>query len=93
MNELTPCPFCGSDDVHTQRYNICYSVECFNCECLGPSGTTADEAAQKWNTRHQSPGRVSPLPEVVVYPPCQCRAHDGTLGEHHEMGCDLYIPF
>lgn len=69
MEELKPCPFCGSDDVsrgHTFQSSL-YFVECNNCECgsahfidddgLNYNANSAWQAAvDSWNTRVEPKG-------------------------------------
>lgn len=57
MNQLKPCPFCGSNDLDVKRIQhsqneAVYCVRCLGeCECEGPVEFTRDDAKQKWNTR------------------------------------------
>lgn len=55
MNELLPCPHCGSVNVLVQEkdgggYSSSnwWEAECFDCD---QTGKTRQEAIDKWNTR------------------------------------------
>ena len=52
MNELKPCPFCGSKHVHGEKVkrNI-YRVECWCCGASVESVASIDKAIKWWNTR------------------------------------------
>lgn len=56
MNELKPCPFCGSDNIfahsipnYTRNWN--WTVRCNNCDYQGPIAASKEEAIEKWNDR------------------------------------------
>lgn len=58
MTDLKPCPFgCaanepgGSDvSLRSTAWDVCF-VECNNCCCEGPTGSSPAEAVQLWNWR------------------------------------------
>lgn len=61
MNALLPCPFCGrspevksrkSDHTATGEF---HTIACFcdgYCTKAWQDGETAEQAAERWNTRH-----------------------------------------
>ena len=63
MAELKPCPFCGSEEVHTARTiidncppNIAIAnifVMCEGCGAAGRSETTVEKAIESWNKRYE----------------------------------------
>ncbi len=46
IDELEPCPFCGSSGVLVGSF-----VRCGKCGAVGPYGSTQAEAADRWNRR------------------------------------------
>lgn len=61
--ELSPCPFCGEDDIkiavhkwnNDPKEDDFYSVACCNTDCGRPCKSgfpTRQEAVNSWNTRH-----------------------------------------
>lgn len=53
MNELKPCPFCGSKDVFAVPTDAFWGhvVSCNNCGASGPMASTEEEAIAGWNDR------------------------------------------
>lgn len=52
MNELKPCPFCGSDRVYgTKARKGLYRVECWCCGANIGSFGGIEKAIKWWNTR------------------------------------------
>ena len=51
MNELKPCPFCGSEDVSCGRLEDIYYVECWDCSASVETYSGIDDALKKWNRR------------------------------------------
>lgn len=52
MDELKPCPFCGSKNVIMKRYHGLFGVECDSC--YRPSWgywKTKEQAIKAWNRR------------------------------------------
>jgi Lar family restriction alleviation protein len=71
VNELMPCPFCGSNDVYiTANSDRLVAVRCSICPAMTESGIVGlDEIIKAWNTRHLSKLaglRESLLDEVIV---------------------------
>jgi Lar family restriction alleviation protein len=58
MSELKPCPFCGSieyqPEVMQERGGTFY-VECGWCGAQTTDDSSENEAANYWNTRHETP--------------------------------------
>lgn len=55
MNELKPCPFCGRNTTHVDRYQCddewwAY-VECIECMAIGPIAKLKQQAIDAWNRR------------------------------------------
>jgi Lar family restriction alleviation protein len=55
MNELKPCPFCGSNQVYQQGSDYGYAIQC-NCGAMGSTACEDDENGEKvaknlWNER------------------------------------------
>ncbi len=60
MNELLPCPFCGSDDViienHVDDIEMMHPyISCIGCGTYGPQTSKGDEniAIERWNKRDE----------------------------------------
>ena len=49
--DLKPCPFCGSTDLHMQ--DVDRFLQCYNCDATGPwhIDQTEAEAVAAWNRR------------------------------------------
>jgi Lar family restriction alleviation protein len=49
----SPCPFCGSHQVHVEQWSDMVTVSCLDCLAIGP--VTAEqsqaEAWERWNRR------------------------------------------
>lgn len=60
MDELKPCPFCGSAGlIRYREANDDYIPECTNEDCIasyviGNSFQSSDEAAEVWNRRRDN---------------------------------------
>lgn len=49
---IAPCPFCSHDDVEIEEIRPGeYSVDCPDCEAIGPIKPSTMEAIDAWNTR------------------------------------------
>lgn len=53
-NELLPCPWCRSTNLHIED---CY-IGCLSCGAIGPHGDTREKAIKAWNTR------ATPMPKI-----------------------------
>ena len=52
MEELKPCPFCGSKDVFIDNPDShCFYVACANCGVNGTTTNTKARAIEAWNRR------------------------------------------
>lgn len=59
MDELKPCPFCGSNEIRIidsiTNFNIPVTyVICCNCQSRGASKREKQKAINMWNTRKRS---------------------------------------
>lgn len=52
MEELKPCPFCGSEHVVCTKPTT-WQVWCTDCKCIGPWKTERKDAIAAWNKRAQ----------------------------------------
>lgn len=53
-NDLKPCPFCGSTNVHNERYAMIGApsqVVCMGCGATSKEADSPEEAARLWNQR------------------------------------------
>jgi Lar family restriction alleviation protein len=47
---ILQCPFCGYDDVEIMEIQPGrWSIDCPDCECIGPFADSVDEAIANWN--------------------------------------------
>lgn len=50
---VSPCPFCGSHQIHVEQWSDMVTVSCLDCLAVGP--VTAEqsqaEAWERWNRR------------------------------------------
>jgi len=58
MEELKPCPFCGSDILEMDRELAEFDnqaerwfITCYECPCQGVIGDDKQEAIEAWNKR------------------------------------------
>ena len=51
MNEIKPCPFCGSNSLIIESNNSYFRINCGKCECHGPKEDTYEKAISAWNRR------------------------------------------
>ena len=54
MEELKPCPFCGSELTQMTSYLGEWWVVCCECFCSTAMETTEKEAIKAWNKRKKS---------------------------------------
>ena len=81
MTELKPCPFCGSEDVHTAFYHFDDTgskavVECRNCYCSSGHYNDLQNAVKQWNTRIKAP-ELKPCPFCGGAPKIEVYKWDG----------------
>ena len=62
INQLKPCPFCGSDDVEVYDRDCRltekawgFRAHCVGCGIDGPEHNSEAEAIDLWNTRTEAP--------------------------------------
>ena len=64
---LVPCPFCASLDLSVYgghpggRY---WAVLCQQCWAMGPEGSSAEEATERWNRGQQGSEGEPPAEEI-----------------------------
>lgn len=67
MNELKPCPFCGSANVAISPYNGAKTAMCMDCLCMTAAyrgeGAKAKVTAA-WNRRAAPENKALTLPDV-----------------------------
>ena len=55
MKDIKPCPFCGGKaflgQYQTNFFATLYAVRCEDCNSVGKSCKTEEEAAEAWNRR------------------------------------------
>lgn len=55
MDNIQPCPFCGSADIYWDKYLIDESpvafLVCKGCGCEGPYAAQRRTALKRWNRR------------------------------------------
>lgn len=50
MTTISPCPFCGHEDVEIDEVGASeYAIDCPECRCIGPICGTVMEAINFWN--------------------------------------------
>jgi Lar family restriction alleviation protein len=54
-DDLLPCPFCGSTEIHLTRTLNDMVAYCNTCGAHGELAETLGRAWEKWNTRAPSP--------------------------------------
>lgn len=53
MDELKPCPFCGSKRLRLHVIDICeFAFKCMKCNAVGSPALDEVAAIAKWNMRH-----------------------------------------
>lgn len=77
MIELKPCPFCGSENVHVERKDLFFWVECYDCGAVGQEARLRDvfvniaqgeeRAANNWNTRPIEDALTTRIAELEAF--------------------------
>jgi Lar family restriction alleviation protein len=66
--ELLPCPFCGGQAAYGScgKHSFVNCVDCLaSVQCLNEGlGSTDAEAADAWNRRVDSRGKISAIPAI-----------------------------
>lgn len=55
-DDLLPCPFCGSSELHEEGGIETFRIGCDDCGAEGPTGVDELEATAAWNDRAQIVG-------------------------------------
>jgi Lar family restriction alleviation protein len=60
IDKLINCPFCGSNDLETQRIgeSATVAVNCNDCGCQGPTGYFSTQVETLWSSRARETLRV-----------------------------------
>lgn len=57
VNDLLPCPFCGSNDIEIKKVGdwacTAMATACNSCDMEGPPSSEIEEAKRLWNKREQ----------------------------------------
>ena len=53
MEELKPCPFCGSQNFWVDITADGWVIVCNGCLAQSPAGTTQADVERKWNWRQE----------------------------------------
>lgn len=79
MEELKPCPFCGSSsELCVIGGDECgWYVECFNCFATGGDAGTRDKAIDAWNTRAERTCTVEKFQQNPSYGDYYCELSCG----------------
>lgn len=67
MNELKPCPFCGSCQIEMQQWTTLCNAACCNCDAEGPIGLSKAEAIEKWNDRKGEDDAVQEFDPIPMF--------------------------
>lgn len=54
LHGAKPCPFCGSLSILAEEppgLELRYSLDCHDCNAIGPAGGTMAQAVERWNQR------------------------------------------
>ena len=54
-NKLSPCPFCGGDNIRFEDEDPPFYVHCFSCKADGPYSYELTPAFAAWNRRATPP--------------------------------------
>lgn len=80
MNELKPCPFCGSKHVHGEKVKRgIYRVECWCCGASVESVASIDKAIKWWNNRAIDRDKLLRIAEELEVEPDRDVYYDGIM--------------
>lgn len=80
MEELKPCPFCGSTNLKQGYVITAPVIECGNCHAISPNhiDKTEEDIIEAWNTRYERTCHASDLYDnVFECSECGCMDTDG----------------
>jgi Lar family restriction alleviation protein len=54
LQSIEPCPFCGTHNLKILELDCdAWSIECLDCQAIGPIKTSAEEAIAAWARAHE----------------------------------------
>ena len=84
LEELKPCPFCGSGVLHKnnpEKMGRTFFVSCGFCDCRGACLPTEQGAVDAWNTRAAAlPAKLEAAQRLRDAAEPFCKIAEGTMG-------------